>query len=285
MVENVNELNLLNTDLSLDFLHQYNLKFVDNDRETDPYATRIINSAFYNMSSLVNIENVDTIPLYLSVNIQSLNSKFEDLKCQLIHLEQTHVKVDAIAIQETWEICYPDTLKIPGFQEILFKNRIGMRGGGVGFYVRNGLNYKIIEELSPFENKIFESLTIKLEYPRKKDVLLTCAYRSNGIIPGVTSTQQMERFSAGFDELLHNLSRKNLDSYVFMDSNINLLDLGTQSSANFLNSILSKGFLQCTVKATRIQNDSKTLIDNILTNHFLNKDFYPFSRPKILTCL
>ena len=76
----------------------------------------------------------------------------------------------------------------------------------------------------------------------------------------------MERFSALFDELLHNLSQKNLDSYVFMDSNIDLLNLDIPSSANFLNSILSKGFLQCTVKATRIHNNSKTLIDNILTN-------------------
>jgi hypothetical protein len=130
MAENVNELNLLNNDMSLDFLYQYNLKFVDNDRETDPYSTRIINSAFYNMSSLVNVENVDNNPLYLSVNIQSLNSKFHDLKDQLNQLGQTNVKVDVIAIQETWEIRYPDTLKIPGFQEIVFKNRIGMRGGG-----------------------------------------------------------------------------------------------------------------------------------------------------------
>jgi hypothetical protein len=30
----------------------------------------------------------------------------------------------------------------------------------VGFYLKNGLSYKIVNELSPFEEKIFESLTI-----------------------------------------------------------------------------------------------------------------------------
>jgi hypothetical protein len=42
----------------------------------------------------------------------------------------------------------------------MFKKRRDMRGGGVGFYVRKGLNAEIIENLSPFENKIIETLTI-----------------------------------------------------------------------------------------------------------------------------
>jgi len=52
-----------------------------------------------------------------------------------------------------------------------------------------------------------------------------------------------------------------------MDSNVNLLNLHDVNSTNFLDSIISKGFLNCTFKATRFQNESKTLIDNILTNN------------------
>ena len=121
-----------------------------------------------------------------------LNSKFEQLKLQTLELISSNVKIDVIAIQETWEIRYPETLLIPGFQTLIFKNRTGMRGGGVGFYVRTGLNFKVIDDLSPFENKILESLTIKLEYPGSKSVLLTSAYRSNGAITGVTEAQQFE---------------------------------------------------------------------------------------------
>jgi hypothetical protein len=218
------------------------------------------------MSALSSIPNAEIMPIYLSVNIQSLNSKFDQLKEQILDLQNLNLKVDVIAIQETWEIKYPDTLTIPGFQEFIYKNCTGMRGGGVGFYVRNGLNFKILEELSPFENKILESLTIKIVYPEKSAVILTCAYRSNGILPGVTPVQQLDRFSAKFDELLFNISLKRLESYVFIDSNIDLLNLDTGNSADYLNLILSKGFLQCVTKATRIQNNSKSLIDNIITN-------------------
>jgi len=181
-----------------------------------------------------------------------------------LHCKQ--ITVDVIALQETWEIRYADQLLIPGFQQTVFKNREGTRGGGVGFHVRNGLTFKILENLSPFETKIFESLTIQLTYPSKKIVLLTCGYRSNGLIVNVTPAQQMERFMLKYDELLGNLARKKLDCYIFMDSNIDLLNLQEATPANFLNTTLSSGFLQCIRKATRFQNNCRSLIDHILTS-------------------
>jgi hypothetical protein len=73
-----------------------------------------------------------------------------------------------------------------------------MRGGGVGFYVK-GLRAEILENLSPFENKIIEALTIQLSYPTSnKKILLTSLYRSNGIIANVTQGQQIERFFEKF---------------------------------------------------------------------------------------
>ncbi len=51
-----------------------------------------------------------------------------------------------------------------------------------------------------------------------------------------------------------------------MDSNIDLLKLNIPNHANFLNLILEKGFLPSICKATRCQNESKTLIDQILFN-------------------
>jgi hypothetical protein len=51
-----------------------------------------------------------------------------------------------------------------------------------------------------------------------------------------------------------------------MDSNIDLLKLYQPASSNFLNLILEKSFLPAIGKATRCQNASKTLIDQILLN-------------------
>jgi hypothetical protein len=55
-----------------------------------------------------------------------------------------------------------------------------------------------------------------------------------------------------------------MDSYIMMDSNIDLLRLDSVVPANFFNSCLAAGYLQCVNKATRFQNESKTLIDHIL---------------------
>jgi hypothetical protein len=145
-----------------------------------------------------------------------------------------------------------------------------MRGGGIGFYVRNGLNAKIIDNLSPFEQKIFEALTIQITYP-DKSILLTSAYRSNGPIVNTTPAQQLDRFQLSFEELLYNLNRSRLPSYVFIDSNIDLLNMQSEESAQYLNSIFSHGFLQLVMKATRIQNNSRTLIDHILTTSKCNE--------------
>jgi exonuclease III len=141
-----------------------------------------------------------------------------------------------------------------------------MRGGGVGFYIRNGLTVEIIENLSPFENKIIEALTIKLTYPDSKVTYLTSIYRSNGTLANVTPAQQLDRFMEKFATLLTDLQALNKVSFVFLDANINLLRLQLPDPSLYFNCILVKGFLQIISKATRIQNESNTLIDHILTN-------------------
>ncbi len=211
---------------------------------------------------------------------------------QIIELTSKNLKIDVIAIQETWDVCQPDLHAISGYQTFICKNRVNMRGGGVGFYVKNGINFKIIDTLSPFEQKIFESLTIQISY-NNKSILLTSAYRSNGALPNMTTNQQLEVFQAMFGELLHNLNNRRLPSYVFIDSNIDLLNLHSEQSKNYHNTILSNGFLQLTMKCTRFQNQSRTLIDQILTSSKCNSfqtgtvisdisdHFFTFIRPPL----
>jgi len=247
----------------LDFKHSYNLMYNDENLFEDPYSNIALDSKFYDMDS---ISSVKGSPVYLSLNIQSLNSKFEEFQ-QFIHdLHQKGINLEVIALQETWAIQYPELLIIPGFQQIVYKNRLGMRGGGVGFYVKNGVNFKIVDELSPFEEKIFESLTIQLTYPNNQNVLLTSGYRSNGVMLNLTQNQQNERFFVHFDELLHKISQKQVTSYIFLDSNFDLLSLDQNGPRNYLNSILSAGYIQCICKATRMQNESRTLLDQILVS-------------------
>ena len=45
-------------------------------------------------------------------------------------LREANVPIDAILLQETWEIKYPTQLNIPGFQAVLYHTRESGRGGG-----------------------------------------------------------------------------------------------------------------------------------------------------------
>lgn len=76
----------------------------------------------------------------------------------------------------------------------------------------------------------------------------------------------MERFLNKLDELTADLALTRKETYIFIDSNIDLLNLQSMVSSNYLNLIFNHGFLQSISKATRIQNFSKSLIDHILTN-------------------
>lgn len=92
-------------------------------------------------------------------------------------------------------------------------------------------------------------------------------YRSPTPMTGLTSTQQHDMFNDNLDKLLHELSTLKHDTYIFLDSNINLLKIDTDMTANqYMNTIHERGFLLTNMKATRMTGTSSTLIDNILTN-------------------
>jgi hypothetical protein len=122
----------LENNANLDFSVQYDTLYNDENLVDDPYANVNLRSKYYDVESMANL-SLNGHSLYLSLNIQSLNSKFEELQHFITELRQKNVNIDVIALQETWEILYPEQLMLPGFQKLVFKNRKGMRGGGWGF--------------------------------------------------------------------------------------------------------------------------------------------------------
>jgi hypothetical protein len=242
-------LNILNRRAELDFFTSYNVIYQDNMVNDDPYFGVNLHSQYHDIKSLSKLHESQKRPIILSINIQSLQSKYEQLCIEINELLSKKVEIDAIVLQETWNILHPELLNIKGFKPLLYRNRRGMRGGGVGFYIKDTLSACILKNLSPFENKIMESITIQLSYPGKsRDILLTSVYRSNGPIPNVTPSQQMEQFMNIFASLLSDLKRRNLHSFVFTDSNINLLQLESSDASNFMNCLFANGYLQCISK-------------------------------------
>ena len=61
--------------------------------------------------------------------------------------------------------------------------------------------FKVLKEFSHFEENLFESLTVKIEYEAKKSVIITNLYRPNTPIPGTLPSEQLN----GFIDKLANL--------------------------------------------------------------------------------
>jgi len=205
-------------------------------------------------------------PIYLSLNIQSLMSKFDSLKLFVTELKTANVPIDVIALQETWSVNYPDLVQLPGFQSIIFSGRALGRGGGVGFYIREGLHFEKIENLSTFTDKTFECLSIEMHYPNKK-IILSNIYRSPNPPPNCSATDHISRFTLLLNAHLNDLYNRGRMAVVFLDSNINLHSIQADPIAlNYLNSVLACGFIQTITRSTRVQGNSHSLIDHILIN-------------------
>jgi hypothetical protein len=80
----------------------------------------------------------------------------------------------------------------------------------------------------------------------------------------------MESFFDMFSDLVFRLQQTNTESYIFLDANINLLELNGTVPQSYMNLLFAGGYLQGITKATRIQNASSTLIDHIHFNNVAN---------------
>ena len=121
-------LGTLNSDNSLNLYHQ----LISNiePEETNQYTELTVDSAFHDTNSIIKKFSGSSRPLFLNINIQSLNSKYEKLKNFVLSLTNKNIQIDLISLQETWTIKHPQLLVIPGFQPLIFTNRMRGRGGG-----------------------------------------------------------------------------------------------------------------------------------------------------------
>ena len=258
-------LNSLNNDNLLCATKLFN-DYIRDDENLNQFFATSFSSEYYDTYKLSTLFANQNKPLLLSLNIQSLNSKFEKLKSFIIELLSNNVKIDAILMQETWTILHPELLELPGFQKLIFRNRKNIRGGGVGIYIRKGLNFTIRNDLECFSLKTFENLVVEIHYP-KKSMLFSNIYHSPNPPPNVTQSEHSNNFLELMDNHLANFSSLNKDCYVFLDANIDLLKMNSNAVSNdYMDINLSNGFIQLICKATRIQNGHFSLIDHILSN-------------------
>ena len=81
-------------------------------------------------------------------------------------------------------------LKLPGYHELIVRNRVDSNRGGVGIFVKESITFTVREDLSVFIPHIFKSIFIEFVQGKKKNMV--------GIIykPNTQPKADMDIFSA-----------------------------------------------------------------------------------------
>ena len=162
----------------------------------------------------------------------------------IIGLSETHLK-DSDNINQ---------FKIEGYK-LIPRNRKN-KGGGVAFYVKNGISYK---ERKDLHSPSIENIYIEIFVKKSKSFIVGCFYR-----PPDDSKYICNNFNDCLNENIEFVSKENKEMILMGDFNVNYEnDNDSRSHFDFKNIMSFHGFKQIISTPTRITKDTATLIDHI----------------------
>ncbi|BHF78051.1 hypothetical protein SprV_0602116100 [Sparganum proliferum] len=134
---------------------------------------------------------------FLYTNVQSLLSKFEELKIHLCDLSP-----DVISLTETWLTQHVDDreLALPGYQ-MFRRDREGRQGGGVLTYVKNGLN--VSDKTDNFSCSS-EAIWLSIKVPSSPSLDVLTVYRTprRDNMADARLLEELEKFATRPDILI-----------------------------------------------------------------------------------
>ena len=200
------------------------------------------------------LENKANLLKFLHLNTQSLVSTFNEF-----YITLAKYPFDVVALSETWlrqNKMLLDYVQIPGY-ELLYNNRENMRGGGVGFYIKDTVKFKRRKDI---ENRMpdLEHLWVELPGKNKNSRLLAgVIYRSEKLLP---LNDWLEKFEDTIGYI-----KTTWDGPIMIAGDMNIDLLSPDTNCRNYQGLLKQFSLTQVVKGpTRISKNSASLIDHIL---------------------
>jgi len=239
------------------------LDVLDSDLGDDDEGapTLIENSPYYTNEEAVDLLKTRPNALtLLSLNCQSLQSKFSQLQIYNEFFEENGCPFSIISLQETWLSNDYDTshLQLNGYDFIHVPRQCSLHGG-VGIYIRNTLIYQVLHIKGNPEvwDGIFIEITLKCSNSEKK-LILGNIYR-----PPRENLDNYSSFNEDLQEILEIYSHSNSEIVITGDFNIDLLKMKEKEHVStFFDTLCSNGLFPKITQPTRFTDNSKTLIDN-----------------------
>ena len=177
--------------------------------------------------------------LSLFFNARSLNANFDHIKDFMCTL---NIPFDVITISETWvEVEKTTDYEMLQYQAF-HKVRSHKKGGGVAIYVNNRFDCTIVERKSMCIENNVECLTVELNMPKMKNVIISCVYRTPGA--------RLDTFCESLETIISGMN-VNKAIYICGDFNIDLLKNNIHTSTKkFLDMMYSLGMYPLISKPT-----------------------------------
>ena len=195
---------------------------------------------------------------FLHINCRSLIGNFDRFRVLTTNLLDSF---SVIGVSETW--LNDDTfnmVNLPGYN-FISNHRRGKTGGGVGLYLGDYFQYKLIQDCNISNPEVIESLFVEISNPLGKNIIVGTVYRP--------PNQNLVSFIEHFNKILSIISKDNKQCYIMGDFNLDLLHCDHHAyTQEFIDSLFSHMFIPLINKPTRLTSHSATLIDNIFTNCF-----------------
>ena len=218
------------------------------------------------ISSIFNSYNFEFFSLF-SMNCQSILSKYNSICSFIEGISHNKSKISVVCLQEIWHSfninfeCY----------DYYSKPRINSRGGGVALLISKEYQAEEIQDDQFFSECIFECIAYKVTVDGE-DFIVSSVYHPPGKI-GVSKAITDRIFLEKFNDYLNFLNSFDLPIMFGGDLNCNSFELTNINSMamEVFERMSFEGFLSITTKATRITQQSSTLIDMIGVKDCVNK--------------
>ena len=225
---------------------------------------------YYNENELQHLGKGSNFSIF-SHNIRSLSGKFDGLKVLLTELG---FPFSIIALQEVWSV--NREFRLNGYELLEYATRDKTLtnlnpncGGGVGFFIKEGLNYEVIHFPGEFEKGLYESIWVKLDIDGKIRIVGNI-YRPNtaplASLPKALEIHRNILKCIRNDRLLCKAAIA-----LVSDFNTNLLNFSSHpDTADYADLHMTHGLLPMITKPTHIYNSGVSLIDHIFISHTEN---------------
>ena len=210
----------------------------------------------------------------LSLNIQSINSKFDALTAVLSELNNNGIKFDAICLQETWLSIDQDTalFNIPGYQ-LISQGKSCSSHYGLIILLSNEYSYLI--RSSHNNSKLWDGIFIEVSGKSLREkVLIGNMYRS---LHSNNNNRTISEFCQEIAPIISDVTKGNASIIITGDFNIDLLEINERSEfQKYFDILVTHGMFPKITVPTRSSKFNASLIDQMfcklkdLTQHLLS---------------